>query len=431
MANYKIIKTGGSLSHHGIKGMKWGVRRYRNPDGTLTEAGKKRYGEEGKSLLDRYVKVQNSIKKAKNSGEYSYDLDKAAKLNKAKELAKSDIKNQAIRKKLREGKLKESKRMQKLTERYMSEGMSEEDAKIKAYKRARVEKAIAIGAGLTLAAAAGIAGYAIYKDRHDVTLKAGHLLSRVANNDNNSLHPVFYASDDKKKFANKMYTGMYANQHKMMGSNDVYKKTLELKDHVKVASNKHASDTLRDLLANDKSMGKDLASSLKDTLDGRPQSAAQRREVKKALKALDAGKYNRHVYNAFNYHGANSSDKFINALRNKGYDALNDINDQKLSGYAAKTARIYFNNNKIGVKDVNKLSDNKIASDFMAANARVLGRQLGKKATIYGGIYGSVKGAKKVIDKHTDSVVVKNYRKEHPGTKLSDNDILRMHHKIK
>lgn len=30
------------LSHHGIKGQKWGVRRYQNEDGTLTEAGKKR-----------------------------------------------------------------------------------------------------------------------------------------------------------------------------------------------------------------------------------------------------------------------------------------------------------------------------------------------------------------------------------------------------
>lgn len=33
-----------ALSHHGIKGQRWGIRRYQNPDGTLTEAGKARYG---------------------------------------------------------------------------------------------------------------------------------------------------------------------------------------------------------------------------------------------------------------------------------------------------------------------------------------------------------------------------------------------------
>lgn len=33
------------LIHHGILGMKWGVRRYQNKDGSLTSAGKKRYSD--------------------------------------------------------------------------------------------------------------------------------------------------------------------------------------------------------------------------------------------------------------------------------------------------------------------------------------------------------------------------------------------------
>lgn len=33
------------LAHHGIRGMKWGIRRFQNADGTLTDAGKRKYGE--------------------------------------------------------------------------------------------------------------------------------------------------------------------------------------------------------------------------------------------------------------------------------------------------------------------------------------------------------------------------------------------------
>ena len=39
------MATYGYLCHHGIKGMHWGIRRYQNPDGSLTAEGIQRYGK--------------------------------------------------------------------------------------------------------------------------------------------------------------------------------------------------------------------------------------------------------------------------------------------------------------------------------------------------------------------------------------------------
>lgn len=45
------------LNHAGIKGMKWGVRRYQNKDGSLTPAGKKRYNRDAvKDMSDEELR---------------------------------------------------------------------------------------------------------------------------------------------------------------------------------------------------------------------------------------------------------------------------------------------------------------------------------------------------------------------------------------
>lgn len=63
----------GELYHHGVLGQKWGVRRFQNKDGSLTQAGKKRISRKQKKALEKARKAKHdkaeAAKKAKQEQE--------------------------------------------------------------------------------------------------------------------------------------------------------------------------------------------------------------------------------------------------------------------------------------------------------------------------------------------------------------------------
>ena len=73
------------LQHHGVKGQKWGVRRFQNSDGSLTNDGKKRYSsddfkdakkkvDKGKDVVDGAVKAKKKAAEKEHEKKIKKDL---------------------------------------------------------------------------------------------------------------------------------------------------------------------------------------------------------------------------------------------------------------------------------------------------------------------------------------------------------------------
>lgn len=109
------------IQHHGIKGQKWGVRRYQNADGTLTAAGKKR---KAIKTLDPKIKDTN-LKSRSDSEAFKEHMRKQADEQKKQEM-REDVKNRRtmsdadLKKKIE--RLKMEKQLKELTAEDISPG---------------------------------------------------------------------------------------------------------------------------------------------------------------------------------------------------------------------------------------------------------------------------------------------------------------------
>ena len=376
------------LTHHGIKGMKWGVRRFQNKDGSLTPVGKRRYDEPNQGTNSTNKKTQNT---------------------KSKSLHRL-----------------------KLEEKYRNEGLSKEEAEQKAIKRIKAEAYIAAAAGITVASCLAYAKYKNYTT--DKVFKENTEFQRIMR-----LSPNAIIRDDSRQYIaiNKRdkvkYKGLYAQRLSDLNKTPksieqglkVYDVTMKNKKEMRVASRKRAEDTFKKLYLNDDNFRQTLKEDAKHIGIGRTVFENVRKKIyngeelnnRDFKKAYDY--FNSHVLMDRDLDGNNNklSNMFFDSLRKQGINAIQDVNDQKYSGYRAKLPIITFDNSFEYTKRV--MDDKEIKMNHRKALADVLSPAIMTAGAAYVGIYGTTPVMNKVkVDKQ-----VLLYKQEHPNTKMTDAEI--------
>lgn len=465
------------LAHHGIKGQKWGRRRWQRPDGSLTPEGYRHYyGNNPNARMTRFGVIdsktgkmlyQNPTKAQKKENKEAYRAEVRShygidKKEKAYENALSDRKKayqdylktgnaDKYNKVLREStfaknevsdakayaSFKESgkvtKRQEALISKYKEQGLTQKEAEIAAYKRDRAEKIAKVALTATVAAAAAYGAYKYADYAFDKKLTTKTTLSRVSKElqegGDRGVFDAFYAVNDKSAHDKARYAGLYAQQMRqgVYGyiAPKVYEKKIGVNSAIKVASRKSA----KEIIAKELLKGDNL-STLTDELGGWGAYGGMNYDIEKLKKT---GKISGRLYDHINRHLVNrnldTTKTFYKALKDAGYGAVKDVNDAKYSGFRTRLPMIIFDSSKVSVKQVQALSDSdinrKAARVFVENTANETLKEIAPTVTLYGTLIGAVAGETSYSKSRQESKIVTEYRRKHPNSKLSRNEIIR------
>lgn len=389
---YVLTSNGGFVSqnelyHHGIKGMKWGIRRFQNEDGSLTSAGKKRYDDD------------------------STGSDKRLSSN-------SDSKTP------RKGLIQ--KRKDKLTERYISKGYGPEAAKTMAEQRMRTEAVLAVVGAVAVTAVAIKVARRIGQDYVDQTFKSGKVIQNIgANPDANFKDTPFFAAVNRAD--KKAYGMMYPNEKRGMAKNfaaqrglqyqGIFNNQVKLTRDVKRASVANAQKIFYEKMDKDPQFKKGVLDTLKKTAYDDPLAVSN--YTKNGIRS-------RKLYDRFNqalatpqFQDAGIHKQYYDEMKKHGYNAILDINDTRYSGYKkiSKNPTIFFGDDKWEKISSKKLSDTEIDTNVAKYAYGLIAKQGAKNVAKIAGV---VVGANAI----SDQAAVADYLKKHPRTKLSRKEIL-------
>lgn len=428
------------LYHHGIKGQKWGIRRFQNTDGSLTPAGRKRYADNLSESKSRYKTAKKEYSRAYNKysfvptpKNYQKLVDSAENVKSTKsdyKMAKLDYK---VGKAKDAGTLmpddQKSKHRLAVEEKYRQKGYTDEQAAIAAGDRIRTEKVLVATAALTVTACAAYAVNRNIKDKADQMIKSGDILQRIEmKNTEGKLHDTFYVSKGDRD--NKRYEGLLGLTRKAQGG-EAYLMKLQANSDIKVASKDKATKVFEDLYKNDSDFRESVKNSVSKHFSGKNSVDTDNLSSKNIKK----------MYENFNSNlielretGSGADTKFYGKLKSLGYGAVQDINDMKFSGYNAKNPLIVFDNSKnnIMVKSVKELTNEKeILKKGVIEAGKGSVENMGKKlmTTPYVPVAATGAAASMYVSDVGGRNFINQYRKDHPNSKLTNSEIFKFYEK--